>query len=95
MTAHFEFAPGEKFRYSSSAYIVLGYLIEKLSGGTYEQFLKNNIFVPLGMKNSGYHLELGDHSSPRLGLRRILPRGVQRHEWNADQGNATTRTSFT
>jgi CubicO group peptidase (beta-lactamase class C family) len=49
-----EFAPGERYRYSSSAYIVLGYLIEKLSGESYEEFLQKNIFAPLGMKDSGY-----------------------------------------
>ena len=49
-----QFQPGERYRYSSSGYIVLGYIIERLSGKSYEQFLKENIFDPLGMKNSGY-----------------------------------------
>ncbi len=49
-----DFAPGEKWSYSNSGYLLLGYLIEKITGGTYEQFVRDNIFAPLGMKDSGY-----------------------------------------
>ena len=49
-----DFAPGEKMSYSNSGYIVLGYLLEKVSGETYQDFLQKNIFNPLGMKDSGY-----------------------------------------
>jgi CubicO group peptidase (beta-lactamase class C family) len=49
-----DFEPGTKFSYSNSDYVLLGYLIEKISGETYEKFLKGNIFNPLGMNDSGY-----------------------------------------
>jgi len=49
-----EFQPGEKWNYSNSGYVLLGYLIEKITGGTYEKFVRENIFTPLGMKDSGY-----------------------------------------
>jgi len=49
-----EFAPGEKWNYSNSGYVLLGYLIEKVSGQSYERFIQENIFTPLGMKDSGY-----------------------------------------
>jgi CubicO group peptidase (beta-lactamase class C family) len=49
-----DFEPGEKFQYSNSGYILLGYLIEKLSGQSYEKFVQENIFTLLGMKDSGY-----------------------------------------
>ncbi|MDQ3749427.1 MAG: serine hydrolase [Acidobacteriota bacterium] len=49
-----EFTPGEKFAYSNSGYYLLGLIIEKASGKPYAEFLRDNIFVPLGMKNSGY-----------------------------------------
>jgi len=49
-----EFAPGEKWNYSNSGYVLLGYLIEKISGQSYEKFVQDNIFGPLGMKDSGY-----------------------------------------
>ena len=49
-----DFEPGEKWNYSNSGYVLLGYLIEKISGQSYEKFLQENIFTPLGMKDSGY-----------------------------------------
>jgi CubicO group peptidase (beta-lactamase class C family) len=49
-----EFEPGEKWNYSNSGYILLGYLLEKISGQSYSDFVQQNIFTPLGMKDSGY-----------------------------------------
>ena len=49
-----DFKPGEKYSYSSSGYFILGVLIEKLSGKSYEQILKDKIFTPLNMKDTGY-----------------------------------------
>lgn len=49
-----DFKPGEKFDYNNNGYILLGYVIEKTSGQSYEAFLRDNIFLPLGMTNSGY-----------------------------------------
>jgi len=49
-----EFEPGTKWNYSNSGYVLLGYLIEKISGESYSDFVQQNIFTPLGMKDSGY-----------------------------------------
>ena len=49
-----EFEPGTKFVYDNSGYFLLGAIIEKVTGKPYEQVLKENIFDPVGMKNSGY-----------------------------------------
>ena len=49
-----EFQPGEKWNYSNSGYVLLGYLIEKISGEPYAKFVQENIFAPLGMKDSGF-----------------------------------------
>jgi CubicO group peptidase (beta-lactamase class C family) len=49
-----EFAPGERFKYSSSGYLLLGYIVERTSGERYEDFLRKNIYEPLGMSDSGY-----------------------------------------
>lgn len=46
------FPPGEKWDYSGRGYYVLGILIESVSGKTFEQFLKDNIFDPLQMSNT-------------------------------------------
>jgi CubicO group peptidase (beta-lactamase class C family) len=49
-----EFAVGEKMKYNNSGYFMLGYIIEKVSGQSYEAFLQENIFTPLKMANTGY-----------------------------------------
>jgi CubicO group peptidase (beta-lactamase class C family) len=49
-----DFGPGEQWSYSNSGYMVLGSLIEKISGQSYEKFITDNLFTPLGMKDSGY-----------------------------------------
>jgi len=49
-----QFSPGAKFKYSSSGYILLGYIIEKVSGISYQDFVKNHIFKPLKMDDSGF-----------------------------------------
>jgi CubicO group peptidase (beta-lactamase class C family) len=49
-----EFSPGEKFEYNNSGYVVLGYVIEQVSGMTYENFIEEKIFDKLGMADSRY-----------------------------------------
>ena len=56
-----EFTPGSQWSYSNSGYILLGYIIEQLSGESYADFLQHNIFDPLHMHNTGY-----DSNSPAL-----------------------------
>jgi CubicO group peptidase (beta-lactamase class C family) len=48
-----EFEPGTKSSYSDTGYVFLAYIIEKVSGQPYEQFVNQEIFVPFGMKHSG------------------------------------------
>ncbi|MEO6302422.1 MAG: serine hydrolase [Bacteroidia bacterium] len=50
-----DFEPGTKFSYSNSGYLLLTYIIQKASGKNYGDFIKENIFDPLGMKNSGLY----------------------------------------
>lgn len=47
------FNSGEKFNYNNGDFIILGAIIEKVSGKSYEQNLREKILVPLGMKNTG------------------------------------------
>jgi CubicO group peptidase (beta-lactamase class C family) len=50
----FKFAPGEAQAYSNSGFWLLGLVVEKASGMTYENYLAKQIFEPLGMKRSMY-----------------------------------------
>jgi CubicO group peptidase (beta-lactamase class C family) len=49
--------PGERFLYSNIAYNVLGDLISKISGQTFEAFMQEKILFPAGMLNSTFLLE--------------------------------------
>lgn len=57
------FQPGESWRYSNSGYVLLGWIIERVSGQSYEMFLQENIFTPLQMKDTGY-----DHNQDDLAV---------------------------
>jgi CubicO group peptidase (beta-lactamase class C family) len=50
-----QFPVNEKFEYSNSGYILLALIVEKVSGRPFRTFLKKEIFLPLGMKNSFVH----------------------------------------
>jgi CubicO group peptidase (beta-lactamase class C family) len=56
-----DFAPGTDYHYSNSGYFLLGLIIEKITSQSYEKVLAEQIFEPLGMKDTGY-----DHSTPIL-----------------------------
>jgi CubicO group peptidase (beta-lactamase class C family) len=61
-----DFTPGERYAYSNFGYCVLGRIIEKVSGETYEDYVKKNVLGPLGIQ------------APRLG--NTLPAGRARGE---------------
>jgi CubicO group peptidase (beta-lactamase class C family) len=52
-----EFEPGTDWKYDNSGYVILGAVIEEVTGKPYETVLKENILIPLGMNSTGY-----DHS---------------------------------
>jgi CubicO group peptidase (beta-lactamase class C family) len=68
------FEPGEKYAYNNSGYILLGAIIEKASGKSYEAFLREKIFEPLGMSQTYY----GSAS-------RIIPRRAQGYDGAAGE----------
>ncbi|MFQ3661880.1 MAG: serine hydrolase domain-containing protein [Chloroflexaceae bacterium] len=52
------FVPGTTYHYTNSNYVVLGRLIERVAGTSYEEFLRRELFQPLGMQDTG--LDPGD-----------------------------------
>jgi CubicO group peptidase (beta-lactamase class C family) len=49
-----DFTPGSKYSYSNTGYMLLGYIIEKVTGKKYEQVVRQQIFTPLQMNHSGF-----------------------------------------
>lgn len=50
------FAPGQQYEYSNVGYSLLGIIVEKTSGMGYEKFLREHLWLPAGMKHTGYLL---------------------------------------
>ena len=48
------FNPGEKFYYNNINFVILGEIISKISGISFEEYMINNIFQPLEMYNSSF-----------------------------------------
>src|SRR5262245_52760138 len=60
------FAPGERFSYSNSGFMLLGYLIEKVTNQSYFDYVQKHIYEPAGMKNTDCY-EL-DRDTPNLAI---------------------------
>jgi D-alanyl-D-alanine carboxypeptidase len=48
-----DFAPGSQFKYSNSGFVLLGVVIERVSGMTYGEYLRSHVFTVAGMTSSG------------------------------------------
>lgn len=49
-----QFKPGERWSYDQTNYVLLGMIIEKLSGVSFEEYIRQHFFVPLGMTSTSY-----------------------------------------
>jgi CubicO group peptidase (beta-lactamase class C family) len=52
-------APGERYQYSNLGYGLLGYVISRTSGVSYADFMREEVFVPLGMDHTAVHVGPG------------------------------------
>ncbi len=69
-----DFAPGEKYKYNNSAFVLLGVIIGKASGMKYADFVEQKIFAPLGMTSSFY-----DSTT------RVIPRRIPGYQKDGDR----------
>ena len=69
-------APGEQFCYSDIGYTLLANAVEKASGVRFEDYLKQNVFEPAGMKDSGiFHTRRDGRPSDRFARNMVLEDG--------------------
>jgi CubicO group peptidase (beta-lactamase class C family) len=47
-----DFAPGERWKYSNTGYVLIGWIIERISGMSFHDFLSSRLWQPLGMRET-------------------------------------------
>ncbi len=62
--------PGTSYQYSHAGYSLLGAVIEKVSGMTYEEYLNEKLFKPAGMEHTGYVIPLWEEGNVANGYRK-------------------------
>jgi CubicO group peptidase (beta-lactamase class C family) len=68
-------APGEKFQYSNAGYLVLGAIIEKISGQDYYSYVREHIYKTAGMTNTGFYEPGKEIPNLAIGYTRMGPDG--------------------
>jgi CubicO group peptidase (beta-lactamase class C family) len=69
------FAPGEKFQYSNSGYMVLGAIIEKISGQDYYSYVQEHVYKPAGMTDTGFYQPGKEIPNLAIGYSKMGPDG--------------------
>lgn len=88
-----EFAPGSRWNYSNTGYVILGILVGKVSGRFYGDLLKERIFTPLGMKTARIITE-EDIVPNRAAGYRLVKGELKNQEWVAPMINTTADGSL-
>lgn len=78
-----EFAPGSKYHYSNTGYCILALVIAKISGTSYAQYMKSNIFAPAAMKDA------------QVGTEPQISRRVYGYSWASDGWTKHDQDTFT
>jgi len=87
--------PGEKFFYSNSGIVILGAVIEKITGQKYQDYIKENILIPVGMQESGIHFLEDIVENRAVGYTKTIRGNYKKNIFsvppaNADGGMETT-----
>ncbi|MDP4092777.1 MAG: serine hydrolase domain-containing protein [Bacillota bacterium] len=72
-----DFQPGTKISNGFSDFAFLGYIIEKVSGQSYQDFITENIFKPLEMNNSGFYSQNTKSDNKAVGYDKLVPEPVE------------------
>jgi len=66
------YRPGERFEYSDDGIVLAAYIIQRISGMPFHEYVQINIFAPLGMYNTALHPELSDNEFVRAQREKIV-----------------------
>jgi D-alanyl-D-alanine carboxypeptidase len=80
------FPPGEKFQYSNSGFMLLGAIIEKLSGQDYYSYVQEHIYKPAGMNDTGFYEPGKEIPNLAIGYTRMSPDGHPQEEIRDNTG---------
>lgn len=83
-----EFAPGSRWNYSNTGYMLLGFIAQRATGTSYQELLQNRVFRPLGMKTARTINE-ADIVPRRAGGYRLVDGELKNQEWVAPILNTT------
>ncbi len=85
--------PGDGWRYSNLGYLTLGYLVTKVAGKSYYDFIQERVFVPLGMTTARTNSE-ADIVPNRAAGYRLVNDEVKNQEWVSPSMNSGPDGSF-
>ena len=74
------FPPGEKFQYSNAGYMLLGAIIEKVSGQDYYTYVQEHIYKPAGMDDTGFYDATKETPNLAVGYTKMSPDGQPQAE---------------
>jgi D-alanyl-D-alanine carboxypeptidase len=74
------FPPGEKFQYSNAGYMLLGAIIEKVSGQDYYSYVQEHVYKPAGMNDTGFYEPGKEIPNLAVGYTRMSPNGQPQEE---------------
>ncbi len=80
------FPPGTRHRYANSGFSILAAIVEKVSGQTYEAYLREQLWLPSGMEHTGYRLPQWQASTIAHGYRGTSDWGTPLDKLWADDG---------
>ena len=81
------FPPGSKWEYSNSGYVLLGVIVERVSGESFPDFLHNRIFSPLKMNNTVAYVH-GKNQVPN----RAFGHTIENRTWTQTDQSSTSAT---
>src|SRR5215212_8246675 len=85
------FPPGQKFQYSNSGFMLLGAIIEKVSGQDYYSYVQEHIYKPAGMNETGFYEPGREIPNLAVGYTKMSPNGQPQEEVRDNNGAREVR----